>query len=267
MPGRKSSVSAQIALTAALGCAAFGVTAVWVSAAAPQTGATDPGIERGHKQFVESCGFCHGPDATGARGPDLLRSALVAHDVKGDKIGEVVRNGRPDKGMPAQALSDLQVADLASYLHDRAQQVLESSGVPSVYPLEKLLTGNAVAGKQYFDGAGGCQNCHSITGDLAGIAKKYPPIELQARMLYPEGPKTTVTAVVTLESGQQFAGPVKHVDEFIVAIRDRDGQYRSFERDHVKLELRDPLAAHRQLLGKLTQSDIHNLFAYLESLK
>ncbi len=227
-------------------------------------------VERGRKQFEQSCGFCHGPDATGARGPDLVRSPLVAHDLKGELIGEVVRNGRPDKGMPPiPTMTDDQVADIAAFLRARAAAALESSSVPKSYPVEKLLTGNADAGKEYFNGAGGCKNCHSPTGDLAGIAAKYSPIELEARMLYPghrkDGPHTT--AVVTLPSGEQIKGQLVHADDFVIGLRDASGWYRSFARDHVKVELQDPLAAHRELLGKLTQADVHNLFAYLAGLK
>jgi cytochrome c oxidase cbb3-type subunit III len=225
----------------------------------------DPAVERGHKQFEQSCGFCHGPDATGARGPDLVRSPLVAHDVKGDLIGDVIRHGRPDKGMPAMPLTDAQVSDIAAFLHARAAEALSSNGVPSGYPVEKLLTGNADAGKAFFNGAGGCNKCHSPTGDLERVAAKYPPIDLEAHMLYPEGHHTTV--VVTLPSGEQIKGPLVHVDEFMVSLRDGSGGYRSFSREKVKVELQDALAAHRELLGKLTQADVHNLFAYLETLK
>jgi len=266
MPSRKTSASSRIALIVTLSFAALVATAMWLSAASPQAQTKDPGIERGHKQFLESCAFCHGPDATGGRGPDLLRSGLVAHDVKGDKIGEVVRNGRPDKGMPPLPMTDQQITELASYLHDRAAEVLESSGVPDAYPIEKLLTGNAAEGEKYFEEAGGCKNCHSVTGDLAGVSKKYNPIDLEARMLYPEGKPRT--AVVTLHSGQQYSGPVRHVDDFIIILRNtNDGQFHSFNRDQVKLELHDPLSAHLQLLGKMTQTDMHNLFAYITSLK
>lgn len=224
-------------------------------------------VERGHKQFQQSCGFCHGADATGGRGPDLVRSALVAHDANGDLIGEVIRNGRPDKGMPAIPASADQIADIAAYLHARAKQALQSSGVPSDYPAEKLLTGNAEQGKAFFEGAGGCKNCHSPTGDLAGISKKYSSIELEAHMLYPDD--KPVIATVTLPSGEQLTGPVSHLDDFTVAIRvgDKDGWYRSFPRGNVKLGLKDPLAAHRELLPKLTQTEMHDLFAYLYSLK
>src|SRR5438105_8484307 len=185
------------------------------SAARPQATSKDPAVERGHKQFEQSCGFCHGADATGARGPDLVRSPLVAHDVKGDLIGEVIRHGRPDKGMPPiPAMTDEQVADIAAFLHARAAEALESASVPKSYPVEKLLTGNADAGKEYFNGPGGCKNCHSPTGDLAGIAAKYSPIELEARMLYPgrsHSPGDTrahATAAVTLRSGEQVKGPL-----------------------------------------------------------
>lgn len=225
----------------------------------------DPAFERGRTQFEQSCAFCHGVDATGARGPDLLRSPVVAHDVKGDLIGEVMRNGRPDKGMPPIPATPEQVADIAAFLHGRVVEELNSSEVPAGYPVEKLLTGSVEAGKAYFDGPGGCQKCHSATGDLAEVAGRYSPIELEAHMLYPEGHHKTV--VVTLSSGEQVQGPLEHIDDFIVALRDASGWYRSFPRDQVKVEVQDHLAAHRELLSKLTQTDIHNLFAYMESLK
>jgi cytochrome c oxidase cbb3-type subunit III len=227
--------------------------------------APDPAIERGRKEFQQSCAFCHGIDATGARGPDLVRSPLLAHDQKGDLIGGVIRTGRPDKGMPALPLTDAQIADIAVFLHARAHDAASSSHVPNTYPMEKLLTGDAEAGKTFFEGAGGCTACHSVTGDLAGIATKYPPIDLQARMLYPKGEHRT--AVVTLASGQQVKGVLEHIDDFEVAVRDDSGWYRSFYRDQVKVEVKDRLAAHRDLLEKITQSEVHNLFAYLASLK
>jgi cytochrome c oxidase cbb3-type subunit III len=240
--------------------------AAWAQAASQGPTQTPTAtVESGRKRFEQSCGFCHGADATGARGPDLVRSSLVAHDVKGDLIGQVIRNGRPDKGMPPMSLADDQIAEIAAFLHDRAKEALESSSVPNAYPVDKLLTGNANAGKAFFEGAGGCKNCHSPTGDLAGIAGKYPPIDLQTRMLYPHGRHTT--AVVTLTSGEQIKGKLEHADDFMIGLRDDSGWYRSFPRNRVKVELQDPLAAHRELLGKLTQADMHNLFAYLQTLK
>jgi cytochrome c oxidase cbb3-type subunit 3 len=220
---------------------------------------------RGQTQFTASCAFCHGADATGARGPDLLRSPIVVHDVKGNLIGDVVHNGRPDKGMPALPLTDAQIADIAAYLHWRIAEGLSSSEVPSGYPAEKLLTGNAQAGKAFFDGPGGCTNCHSATGDLANVSGKYSAVDLEAQMLYPEG--NFKTAKVTTKSGEVVEGKLNHLDEFSVAITDANGWFHAYSLSEVKVEVSNKLAAHRALLDKLTQKQMHDLYAYVHTLE
>ena len=222
-------------------------------------------VEQGRREFEKACGFCHGPDATGARAPDLIRSVVVSHDQNGDQIGPVIRNGRPDKGMPPLPLSDTQIAQITAYLHARVAEALRSNRVSSDYPEEKLLTGDANAGKAYFNGAGGCAGCHSPTGDLAGVAKKYSPLNLQSRFLYPGGKRPTAT--VTAPSGQKVAGTLVRMDEFSVALRDSTGWYHSWPRAAVSVDVQDPLAAHRKLLYQYTDRDMHNLCAYLETLK
>jgi len=223
-------------------------------------------VERGRQQFQQSCAFCHGPDATGARGPDLIRSKLVADDVKGNLVGQVIRSGRPDKGMPPLPLNEDQIQAIAAFLRARAQESLASARLPKNYAVSKLLTGNRQAGESYFNGAGGCKGCHSPSGDLKGVAGKHLPLELEALMMYPEkAPPSTVT--VTTASGEQLGGSLVRLDEFSVALRDSSGWYRSFSRDQVKVDVHDPLAAHRALLDSITSDEFHNLFAYLETLK
>jgi cytochrome c oxidase cbb3-type subunit III len=238
-----------------------------IAAAVICLGATpDPkAVDRGKKLFESACGFCHGNDATGSRGPDLIRSPVVNRDKDGELMGPVIKNGRVDQGMPAFAYTNAQISDIAAFLHERLQAALSSASVPKDYPIEKLLTGNAAAGKTYFFGAGHCDACHSPTKDLAGIAKKYTPIDLEARFLYPSGTRRSVT--VTLPSGEQISGTLAHFDEFSVALRDGTGWYRSWQRDRVKAEVHDPLEKHRELLKHYTDADVHNLFAYLETLK
>ena len=226
-------------------------------------------VERGRIQFQKTCAFCHGSDANGgATGPNLVRSAIVRHDKEGDKIGPVIRNGFPDKGMPAFQLSNEQIMDIVAFLRYRLDQSdrRSAASTSSNYSLAKLLVGNAKAGEEFFNGAGKCSNCHSPTGDLKGIAGKYPPAELQARMLYPRRGYHP-TATVTDASGKQYTGEMKLLSHYNIAIVDGDGWYHSWPLHSVKIEVHDRLATHRQLLFNLTDTEMHNLFAYLETLK
>lgn len=233
-------------------------------------------VERGRKIFVPTCGFCHGNDARGKSGPDLVRSALVLHDNKGDVIGPVIHNGRPDRGMPSFAsLTNDQIADISTFLHSRAADVSNRFA----YKIGDLITGNPQKGAAFFNGAGQCETCHSPTGDLAHIANKYEPVELQRRMLYPAPnildvflgravkPPVPTKVTVHLPSGQTVDGTLDHLDEFTVAMHDSSGWYRSFSRDKVMVDVQDPRAAHQALLPKYTDDDMHNVLAYLETLK
>jgi cytochrome c oxidase cbb3-type subunit 3 len=224
--------------------------------------------KRGQQQYTKSCAFCHGANGDGgAEGPSLIRSALLRHDNNGELIGPVVREGRPEKGMPAVPLTTAQIADTVAFLHAELKRLDRTSpGKPSRdhFTLDLLLTGNAESGKQYFNGAGGCAGCHSPTGDLAGISKKFAPADLQTRFLYPIGQPTSVT--VTVASGAKVDGTLLQMDAFNVSIKDRDGWTHTWSLGGVKVDVKDPLAAHRALLKTITNADIHNLFAYLVTL-
>ena len=169
----------------------------------PDSESVDPSEQAklGGALFQQNCAFCHGRDAAGGEtGPDLTRSKLVAQDVAGDKIAEVLRQGRPDKGMPPFTFSAAEVAELVAFIHEQRSQAKLHNGSRRGVDVADLQTGNVAAGKQYFNGAGGCASCHSPTGDLAGIASRYEGLELEERMLYPDDAKSTVT--VTLASGE-----------------------------------------------------------------
>jgi cytochrome c oxidase cbb3-type subunit 3 len=232
--------------------------------------------ERGRKMFVPACGFCHGNDAHGKSGPDLVRSALVLHDDKGDVIGPVIRNGRLERGMPAfPALSAEQLADLSSFLHSRAADVSNRFA----YKIGDLITGDAEKGAAFFNGDGHCGSCHSATGDLAHVATKYEPVELQRRMLYPAPnlidvflgravtPPAPTKVTVQLASGERVSGTLDHLDEFGVSMHDSAGWYRSFSRESVTVDVQDPRVAHEGLLPKYTDQEMHDVLAYLETLK
>jgi mono/diheme cytochrome c family protein len=226
-------------------------------------------VERGQKTFSANCGFCHGTNAQGGdTGPDLVRSALALDDERGDKIGPVILQGRASKGMPAFHLPADQIQDIAAFLRSRQQAAIDRNA----YAILNIVTGDRQKGREYFNGAGRCHTCHSPTGDLAGIAKKYDAVTLQSRFLYPRtrpgDSQIRSQVTVTLASGQAFSGTLDYLDDFNVALRDASGEYHSFSRDpRLKIDVHDPLAAHAELLKNYTDSDMHNVLAYLETLK
>ena len=223
-------------------------------------------IATGEALFQQRCAFCHGRDAGGGEtGPDLTSSKVVAEDVAGNKIGVVVRNGRPEKGMPPFSVSDQEIAALTAFIHDQKKKAESQQGGRRGVDVSDLQTGNVEEGKKFFNGAGGCTTCHSPSGDLAGVATRFEGLKLEERMLYPEG--ATAKLTVTLPSGQTFSGKLMYKDEFTVGLRDEKGWYRSWPVKGIKYTIDDPAKAHVELLGKYTDDDIHNLMAYIQTLR
>jgi mono/diheme cytochrome c family protein len=231
----------------------------------------DPEVAaRGEKLYAATCSFCHGPDARGAGGPSLVRSELVLHDDKGELIGPVIVKGRPDKGMPPMPdTTPTQIAEVSEYLHLLVERAANRGLYGTLYSND-VLTGNADAGQAYFNGAGGCHACHSPSGDLAHVGSKYSGTALQNRWLYPSGGRggdSGPEATVTTASGERVKGRLKQIDDFDVSLTDPSGAYHSWPRGRVTVEIADPLKGHRELLAKYTDADIHNVTAYLATLK
>jgi mono/diheme cytochrome c family protein len=222
--------------------------------------------EAGGELFHQNCAFCHGRDAMGGEsGPDLTQSKLVLADKTGEKIAEVTREGKPDNKMPAFNFSSEELASLIAFIHAREADAALHKGSRRGVDVADLQTGNAEVGMQYFKGAGGCVKCHSPSGDLSGIATRYEGLKLEQRMLYPRDAKSSVT--VTLASGQKVTGRLAYLDEFTVALRDSTGVYHSWATSRVHYTVDSPVNAHVELFSKYTDDDIHNLMAYLQTLR
>ena len=227
-----------------------------------------PAAAAGGVLFQQNCGFCHGRDAMGGEtGPDLTRSKLVLTDSNGSKISEVITDGRTngDKKMPAFRFSDPELAGLVAFIRARVTAAQAMSGGRRGVDVSDLQTGDAQAGKQYFNGAGGCAKCHSPSGDLAGIASRYEGLQLEERMLYPKNVQSKVT--ITLRSGQKLTGTLAYHDEFTIALVDHDGTYKSWPTNSVKYTIDSPVNAHVELFSRYTDNDIHNLMAYIQTLR
>ena len=233
-------------------------------------------VRTGQVLFVSQCGFCHGRDAMGGEtGPDLTRSQVVAEDIRGDKITAVVRSGRPEKGMPPfPALSESDVAAIVAFIHDSKVRAESLEGNRRTVDPADLQTGSAQAGEKYFNGPGGCVKCHSATGDLAGLASRLRGLQLLQRMLYPGGrggragvQPYAPTVTVTPPGGAPVTGRLAYRDEFVIALTDASGWYRSWPTSRVKFTVEDKLQAHVAQLARYTDDDMHDVYAYLETLK
>jgi cytochrome c oxidase cbb3-type subunit 3 len=228
-------------------------------------------VAAGRARFAANCGFCHGPDATGGSGgTDLTRSELVAADMQGDRIGAVVRAGRPDAGMPGfAALAEADLAAIVAFVHDQKAKAESAVGGRRSVEVADVLTGDARAGRRYFEA--NCTRCHSASGDLAGIASRVEGLTLLRRMLYPTGPGNVParrpTAIVTTRDGETATGEVAYRDEFTLAVVGADGRYRSWRTDRVTVAIDDPLGAHVEQLARYTDAAMHDVLAYLHTLR
>lgn len=217
---------------------------------------------RGRAIYSQYCINCHGALAKGTdSAPDLIRSPLVLRDRLGDEIGPAL------KRLPGHdsALTARQVIDITHFLKEQIEATAKDRS-PVQSP--NVLTGDIEAGRAYFNGAGRCSDCHSTTGDLAGIGRRYSdPADLEQRFLFPRRSKP-VQVKVTPYKGQTISGALVRIDDFEVSLRDSEGQFHSFRRTAgVEIELDDPLSKHHELLDFYTDPDIHNVVRYLESLK
>ena len=244
---------------------------------------------RGKGLYESNCAACHGIDLRGGQqgGPNLLRSQTLLSDKAGELVIPIVRGGRPTPpaGMPPMPpfpFPDDDIKAIAEYLHS----VLGLAGrqgrppVDETVPPEKVLVGDAAAGQTFFTAK--CSSCHSITGDLQHIASRVAdPRELQNLWLSGGGgggrggrgrggaEGRPATAVITTSSGTRVEGRLARIDDFIVSVVQDDGTRRTFARNgsEPKVEIRDPSAAHRTLVPTLADSDMHNMTAYLWTLK
>jgi cytochrome c oxidase cbb3-type subunit 3 len=82
-------------------------------------------------------------------------------------------------------------------------------------------------------------------------------------------PPAQVTVAVTLPTGERVEGRLDRIDDFVVTLTQADGTPRTFRRSGSvpQVQITDPLAAHKQLLPKYTDKDIHDVTAYLVTLK
>ena len=216
--------------------------------------------KRGSAVYTQNCINCHGAAARGTEtAPDLIRSPLILRDRLGSELGPALK-----RLSGHTALTSEQLTDLTHFLKQQLESAARNRN-PATPP--NVLTGDAKLGRAYFEGAGGCARCHSVTGDLAGVGQRYEPMDLQQRFLFPRSMKP-VRATVTPASGPAVTGEVVKIDDFDISLTDTSGKYHAWTRGpNVRVDIDDPLRQHHEMLDRYTDPDIHNVVRYLETLK
>lgn len=237
-------------------------------------------VARGKTSYMTNCAYCHGDDARGGKngGTNLLRSDYVMRDRDGEVLDPFFKSATSNEHK--FAFSAAQIADIAAFIHE----FKINSRDPGRMRPPTIVVGDAKAGQAYFQSK--CASCHSVTGDLKGIATRIDdPRNLQQTWLMPlligarggggmqiasAGSKVPpVTVTVTLPSGEKMEGDLGRIDDFIVTLTQPDGATRSFRRegDTPKVEVHDPLKPHKDLLPVYTDKNIHDVTAYLVTIK
>lgn len=239
-------------------------------------------IARGKAVYAVNCTACHGGDLRGGDqgGPSLLRSLTALSDQHGEEIGPIVRGSRQEKGMPGFNLVDADINAVSEYIHSVLAKVGTQARPPGgVDPATlNVLVGRASSGEAYFKSK--CASCHSTSDDLKGIGARYDdPRTLQSSWVSGGGgggrggrgggggKPSTVT--VTLANGEKVEGTLIRKDDFIVTLMLKDGTRRSIARDGdiPKVEVHDPNEAHKKLVPTLTDDDMHDVTAFLATVK
>jgi cytochrome c oxidase cbb3-type subunit III len=221
---------------------------------------------RGAPLFQQNCAFCHGPQARGAEGPNLISSDVVLGDDHGEHLVPFLKKGRPEKGMPSfSSMADDQLKDIAEFLHLQVEEVANRG----TYHVLNILVGDAAQGKTYV--AANCMSCHTAD-TFAHIATKYRSADqLQRAWIWPTQSTNNalaITATVKTADGATISGRVTQVSDFRITLVDGDGQTHVIDRvPGVDVVTKDPLAPHQAMVMTLKNDDMHNVTAYLETLK
>ena len=221
---------------------------------------------RGGPVFQQNCAFCHGPQARGATGPSLITSDVVLGDDHGEHLAPYVKLGRPDKGMPSFAdMPEAQLKDIAEFLHLQVEEVANRGA----YHVLNIVVGDKAKGQAYV--AAHCMSCHT-TDTFAHIASRFrSPEQLQRGWIWPSRTSSaslSVTATVKTPDGATITGRVTQVSDFRISLVDADGRKHTIDREPgVEVDIKDPLAPHQEMIMTLANDDMHNVTAWLETLK
>jgi putative heme-binding domain-containing protein len=230
-------------------------------------------LEKGKQTFEMTCSTCHGLDAGGAMGPNIQG---IPFRLGVEAVANIIQNGMPG-GMPAFGgqLDAHQIEQVVGYLLTLTRKD------------EGKVSGDPEAGKKVY-ASSGCARCHMIAGEggdsgpeLTAVGQLRGPNYLRNTILYPGSDLPQER--VFLESGGRLEFLFVHVvtkdgrtvegtrvaeDSFHIVLEDAAGNFHSFRKDQLRESQKEPgKSTMPSMKGKLTDTEVNDLVAYLASLK
>jgi mono/diheme cytochrome c family protein len=236
-------------------------------------------VVRGKGLYEANCASCHASDLRGGpNGTNLLRSGTALSDQHGELVGAAI-----GKHNPPLTLASTDSVAIAEYIHSIHATMSGQGSPPGRYPTGielNVLVGDAQAGEKTF--AAFCSNCHSVTGDLKGIASKFSDARaLQNGWISGStsafgggrgGGGAGRPAIVTMADGSKIEGTLVRKDDFLVVLILPDGTRKSIARNNgiPKVDVTDPKDPHKRMVLELDDPQnrrMHDVTAYLWTIK
>jgi putative heme-binding domain-containing protein len=224
----------------------------------------DLDIEAGAQVYDRICATCHGTN--GENVPNVHLGSGQYHRATSElELRQVILNGIPNTGMPANKLTANEIGVLLSYL-------------PRMKTFERgaVIRGDAERGKVLFAAKGGCTSCHRVKGDgspvapdLSDIGRSRKASDLQRSLMDPSSGMIPINrpVVLTLKDGKVVKGRRLNEDTYSVQITDDGGHLVSFDKSDLakfSISMQSTMPSYRD---KLTPQEISDIVTYLTTLK
>jgi putative heme-binding domain-containing protein len=215
----------------------------------------------GRKLFLASCSGCHGANAEGGRGPNLIEGRILRR-LDDAALFASIKSGVPGTDMPPTNLPDDQIRSVAAYVRSLSAPAYQTK-----------VDGDADAGAAVFFGQAGCSGCHMIRGrggflgpDLTDIGALRTVQQLREALLKPsariadgyEGVR------VTMRDGSKISGVARNANNYSMQILQKNGALRLLAMDDVReVEFRKSSLMPEDFDKRLAAADIANVLAFL----
>ncbi len=218
-------------------------------------------IRGGMALYRTRCGDCHGLDASGYRGPDLISG--MAAGMTDEALFQAIRKGVPGTEMPSSNAPDVDILQIIAYLRN----------LGAVAPSEAPI-GNVANGAKLFTAQ--CATCHRVAGkggrigpDLSriGVARSRAALVREIRTPHDWVPPAFETVTITTKDGQKIRGVKKNEDVFSIQVMDMRERIQGYLKSDVQVAYDKSSLMPAYDPKRLSDGDLNDLVGYLSTLR